>query len=84
MTNVIDLTVISGKTDLGYTQGLPLGISVVDSNGAIAPIITTVVPSTGTDGTDGVATTGMMYYSSTANTLYVRNGTAWKTLSINT
>lgn len=76
MTNVIDLTKITPKTELGYTQGLPLGISVVDSNGGLALTVTGVQPSS------DIVATGMMYY--VAPTLYVWNATEWKTLTINT
>ena len=72
MTNIIDSTKIDPRTTLGYTQGLPLGVSVVDSNGAIAAIITNVVP------TSDQVETGMMYVNTSTNRLYIWNGTAWK------
>lgn len=72
MVNAIDSTKISGRTTLGYTQGLPLGVAVVDTNGAVAPIVTNVAPSS------DVVATGMMYVNTSTNRLYIWNGTAWK------
>jgi hypothetical protein len=79
MTNVIDLTKITPRPALGYTQGLPLGISIVDSNGAVALIVSTVAPSTAAD-----VPTGSMYYTVTGSILNIYNGTIWKKLTVNT
>jgi hypothetical protein len=72
MATTIDVTKINPRTTLGYTQGLPLGVSTVDSNGAVAPIITNVAPSS------TIVETGMMYVDTVASRLYIWNGTAWK------
>lgn len=67
-----------GRTQLGYTNGLPSGISLADSQGNIAPILTAVYPSSGANGIATTATSGILVWDPAASALKVWTGTAWK------
>jgi len=60
-----------GRQTAGYTRGLPVGISLFDDAGKVAPILTDVTPSA------TFASSGMLVWDSVASTLKVWTGAAW-------
>ena len=77
-----ELSASIGRQQFGYTNGLPSGISLADSQGRVAPILSAVLPASGVNGIATTATSGILVWDAAASALKVWTGTEWKSASL--